>query len=135
MTDSNGRGFFQDVGYRGAFAFGENWLEDWSVIDQKNIIEQPQPGKVTNIQAQQIPGTLQVEISFDLEIPANMKGNIEDVFFSEDGGSNYIHRCNYLSGPMHDLHSGRQVIVWDAGEDWPNRETPQGRIKIVIEVN
>ncbi len=135
MTDSNGRGFFQDVGYRGAFAFGENWLEDWSVIDQKNIIEQPEPGKVTNIQAQQIPGTLQVEISFDLEIPANMKGNIEDVFFSEDGGSNYIHRCNYLSGPMHDLHSGRQVIVWDAGEDWPNRETPQGRIKIVIEVN
>ncbi len=135
MTDSNGRGFFQDVGFRGAFAFGENWLEDWSVIDQKNIIEQPEPGKVTNIQAQQIPGTLQVEISFDLEIPANMKGNIEDVFFSEDGGSNYIHRCNYLSGPMHDLHSGRQVIVWDAGEDWPNRETPQGRIKIVIEVN
>ena len=135
MTDSNGRGFFQDVGYRGAFAFGENWLEDWSVIDRKNIIEQPEPGKVTNIQAQQIPGTLQVEISFDLEIPANMKGNIEDVFFSEDGGSNYVHRCNYLSGPMHDLHSGRQVIVWDAGEDWPNRETPQGRIKIVIEVN
>lgn len=84
---------------------------------------------VTNVRAQQKPGTMQVLIDYDLS------GTTDPVWVSivgsSDGGTTWTLPMNTVSGIGGGISPGRNLrITWNAGADWNGQVSDQVRFRV-----
>jgi formylglycine-generating enzyme required for sulfatase activity len=89
---------------------------------------------VTNVQAQQRPGTYLVDVTYDLETVGDIAVKVS-VSLSADSGVTYPFACQSATG-----HVGASVlpgtnrqIVWDAGTDFPGFTSTTCRLRVTAD--
>jgi formylglycine-generating enzyme required for sulfatase activity len=89
---------------------------------------------VTNVQAQQQPGTHLVDITYDLESVGDIAVTIS-VSLSTDSGVTYPFACQSLTGDVGDgvLPGTGKHIVWDAGADFPDLSSTTCRLQVTAD--
>lgn len=92
------------------------------------------PPQVTNVHAEQIPGTKLVDITYDINDPDGDKMYVW-VEVSSDGGANYDRRARTVEGDVGpDIESGKgKYILWIAGKDLPGVKGADFRVKVVAD--
>jgi len=92
------------------------------------------PPQVTNVKAEQRPGTKLVDITYDINDPDGDKMYVW-VEVSADGGANYDQRARAVEGDVGaDIESGKgKHILWIAGEDLPDAKGENFRVKVVAD--
>lgn len=90
--------------------------------------------RVSNVRAEQRPGTQLVDIWYDLEDPDSDLLTIT-VEVSDNGGASYSVPASSFSGDVGtEVRPGRgKRIVWDAGKDWPGRFSVNMRFMVTAE--
>jgi formylglycine-generating enzyme required for sulfatase activity len=91
------------------------------------------PPQVQNLQVAQRPGTMFVDITYDLVDPDST--NIYVIAeFSADGGATYGLPIFSLSGDIGPVQPGTgRHIVWNAWNDWAGNYTTNGRIRLTAD--
>jgi len=76
---------------------------------------------VSNVVAQQRPGTHLVDVTYDLETADGLPATVS-VWLSTDAGVSISHHCQAVSGAVGDdiMPGTGLAIVWDAGSDLPS---------------
>jgi formylglycine-generating enzyme required for sulfatase activity len=91
-----------------------------------------EPPQVTNVLAQQRPGTMLVDVTYDLDDP---DGDVMTVWLrlSEDAGETFPISCVTVSGDVGPgVQSGTgKGIVWDAGVDYPDHVGDEYVVKVI----
>ena len=84
-----------------------------------------------NLSYSQRPGTKLIDIRYDLVLVSGASAQI-DFFFSFDNGQTYPIPCVSLTGDAGPFVVGGndKKVVWDAGRDWNQNFTSQGRLKV-----
>ncbi len=89
---------------------------------------------VSNVQAQQRPGTTLVDVTYDLETIGDLPVWVS-LFLSTDSGASYPNLCHTVSG---DVGSGVlpgtvRHIVWDAATDFPGFSSTTCRLRVTAD--
>lgn len=84
-----------------------------------------------NLSYSQRSGTKLIDIQYDLVLASGSAAKI-DFFFSFDNGKTYPIPCVSLSGDVgpYVVAGTKKKAVWNAGRDWDQKYTDQGRIKV-----
>jgi hypothetical protein len=86
---------------------------------------------VTNVFVQQRSGTKLVDINYTLVLDSNVTATVA-MWFSSDNGANYSIKLESVTGDVGSgIGSGSKSVVWDAGVDWDNRFTNDGKIRVI----
>ena len=90
------------------------------------------PPEIRNLKVQQRPGTYLVDVTFDLVDPDSLNGVFLSLEASSDNGVNFNLPAKTLSGDTGLIKPGTgKKIVWDAFTDWPDKYTPNAKVRIV----
>jgi hypothetical protein len=86
---------------------------------------------VTNVHVQQRSGTKLVDINYTLALDSNVTATV-GMWFSSDNGANYSIKLDSVTGDVGSgIGSGSKSVVWDAGVDWDDRFTNDGKIRVI----
>jgi hypothetical protein len=86
---------------------------------------------VTNVHVQQRSGTKLVDINYTLALDSNVTATV-GMWFSSDNGANYSIKLESVTGDVGSgIGSGDKSVVWDAGVDWDDRFTNDGKIRVI----
>jgi len=89
---------------------------------------------VTNVQAQQRPGTYLVDITYDLETVGDVAVTVS-LSLSTDSGATYPFACQSATGHFGAgvLPGTNRQIVWDAGADFPGFTSTTCRLRVTAD--
>jgi formylglycine-generating enzyme required for sulfatase activity len=89
---------------------------------------------VTNVQAQQRPGTYLVDITYDLETVGDIAVTVS-LSLSADSGATYPFACQSTTGHFGAgvLPGTNRQIVWDAGTDFPGFTGTTCRLRVTAD--
>jgi formylglycine-generating enzyme required for sulfatase activity len=89
---------------------------------------------VTNVQAQQRPGTYLVDITYDLETVGDIAVTVS-LSLSADSGATYPFACQSATGHFGAgvLPGTNRQIVWDAGTDFPGFTSTTCRLRVTAD--
>jgi hypothetical protein len=88
------------------------------------------PPAISNLQVQQVPGSFDVQIDFDLY---DADGDLVDVIvlLSTNGGDTWPVRCRQLTGDFVQVPPGTaRQIIWDAGTEFPDFQGDTCRLRL-----
>ena len=86
---------------------------------------------VSEVFAKQRAGTKLVDINYTLLLDSNLTAYV-GMWFSSDNGLNYLIKCESVTGDIGaGISSGNKSVVWDAGADWDERFTNNGKIRVI----
>ena len=87
---------------------------------------------IQNLKAQQRPGTYLVDVTFDLVDPDSYNGVFLSLEASGNNGTTYNLPVTSVSGDAGLIKPGTgKKMVWDAFKDWPNKHTPNAKVRVV----
>ncbi len=90
------------------------------------------PPEIRNLKVQQRPGTYLVDVTFDLVDPDSLNGVFLSLEASSDNGANFNLPAKTVTGDTGLIKPGTgKKIVWDAFTDWPDKYTPNAKVRIV----
>jgi formylglycine-generating enzyme required for sulfatase activity len=90
------------------------------------------PPEIRNLKVQQRPGTYLVDVTFDLVDPDSLNGVFLSLEASSDNGVNFNLPAKTLSGDTGLIKPGSgKKMVWDAFTDWPDKYTPNAKVRVV----
>ncbi|MBK8478957.1 MAG: SUMF1/EgtB/PvdO family nonheme iron enzyme [Opitutaceae bacterium] len=87
---------------------------------------------VSNVQAVQLPDTMQVVITYDLAV-ATGRNNLVSVAVSSDGGVTYAPAVGSAGAVGWQTASGTgQTVKWDVGAQWPGQLLPTVKARVIV---
>lgn len=90
------------------------------------------PPEIRNLTVQQRPGTYLVDVIFDLVDPDSLSGVFLSLEASSDNGANFNLPAKTVTGDTGLIKPGTgKKMVWDAFTDWPDKYTPNAKVRIV----
>ena len=90
------------------------------------------PPEIRNLKVQQRPGTYLVDVTFDLVDPDSLNGVFLSLEASSDNGVNFNLPAKTVTGNTGLIKPGTgKKIVWDAFTDWPDKYTPNAKVRVV----
>jgi formylglycine-generating enzyme required for sulfatase activity len=89
---------------------------------------------VTNVQAQQRPFSVLVDITYDLETIGDIAVTVS-LTLSADGGANFTYPCLTMTGDVGAgvLPGTGKHIVWDAGIDYPDLNSTTCQLRVTAD--
>ena len=90
------------------------------------------PPEIRNLKVQQRPGTYLVDVTFDLVDPDSFTGVFLSLEASVDNSSTFNLSAKTVSGDTGLVKPGTgKKMVWDAFTDWPDKYTPNAKVRVV----
>jgi formylglycine-generating enzyme required for sulfatase activity len=90
------------------------------------------PPEIRNLKVQQRPGTYLVDVTFDLVDPDSYTGVFLSMEASVDNGATFNLPAKTVTGDLGLVKPGTgKKVVWDAFTDWPDKYTPNAKVRIV----
>jgi formylglycine-generating enzyme required for sulfatase activity len=90
------------------------------------------PPEIRNLKVQQRPGTYLVDVTFDLVDPDSYNGVFLGMEASVDNGATFNLPAKTATGDLGLVKPGTgKKVVWDAFTDWPDKYTPNAKVRIV----
>jgi formylglycine-generating enzyme required for sulfatase activity len=90
------------------------------------------PPEIRNLKVQQRPGTYLVDVTFDLVDSDSLNGVFLSLEASSDNGANFNLPAKTVTGDTGLIKPGTgKKMVWDAFTDWPDKYTPNAKVRIV----
>jgi formylglycine-generating enzyme required for sulfatase activity len=90
------------------------------------------PPEIRNLKVQQRPGTYLVDVTFDLVDPDSLNGVFLSLEASSDNGANFNLSAKTVTGDISLVKPGvGKKMVWDAFTDWPDKYTPNAKVRVV----
>ena len=92
------------------------------------------PPEIRNLKVQQRPGTYLVDVTFDLVDPDSLNGVLLSLEASSDNGANFNLPAKTVTGDTGLIKPGTgKKMVWDAFTDWPDKYTPNAKVRVVAD--
>jgi formylglycine-generating enzyme required for sulfatase activity len=90
------------------------------------------PPEIRNLKVQQRPGTYLVDVTFDLVDPDSLNGVFLNLAASSDNGVTFNLPVTTVNGDLGLVKPGtNKKLVWNAFTDWPDKYTPNAKVRIV----
>jgi formylglycine-generating enzyme required for sulfatase activity len=90
------------------------------------------PPEIRNLKVQQRPGTYLVDVTFDLVDPDSYNGVFLSMEASVDNGATFNLPAKTVTGDLGLVKPGTgKKVVWEAFTDWPDKYTPNAKVRIV----
>ena len=88
------------------------------------------PGRVRG-HGQPANGTKIVDVTYNLAMDGGQTAFVE-LWFSPDNGLNFPIRCVDVNGSVDaNVSAGAKTVTWNAGSDWDQQFTQNGRIRVI----
>jgi len=89
------------------------------------------PPVVSGVTASQRTGTKIVDVTYNLAMDGGQTAFVE-LWFSPDNGLNFPIRCVDVNGSVDaNVSAGAKTVTWNAGSDWDQQFTQNGRIRVI----
>ena len=89
------------------------------------------PPVVSGVTASQRTGTKIVDVTYNLAMDGGQTAFVE-LWFSPDNGLNFPIRCVDVNGSVDaNVSPGSKTVTWNAGSDWDQQFTQNGRIRVI----